>query len=50
MKWSGSGRINISTIKIPHRILKKDFLSLLCKDDLWAVDRAYLMRLLKMIG
>ena len=39
-KWSCSGRINISIIKISHKMLKKAFRSLLCEGDLWAVDRA----------
>ena len=39
-KSSCSGWINISIIKISHKMLKKAFWSLLCKGYLWAVDRA----------
>ena len=39
-KLSCSGRINISIIKISHKIFNKAFWSLLCKGDIWAVDRA----------
>ena len=39
-KWLCSDRIHISIIKKCHKILEKAFRSLLCKGDLWAVDRA----------